>query len=85
MCNYMQQIIKITQPFPDILAHCYFGEHWACLHMPGHTQKISRDLSRASMDIYYIQKMNIIPQIVCDIKLLKILKSDWWRVFWPIT
>ena len=27
--NYMQQINKITPPFYDILALCYFGECWA--------------------------------------------------------
>ena len=25
--------------------------------------------------------MSIIPQIVCDIKLEKILKYDWWRAY----
>ena len=30
----MQQINKITQPFPEILALCYFEEGSACLGMP---------------------------------------------------
>ena len=77
----MQHIIKITQLFPEILAHCYFEERWACPSMPGHTQKILHDLTIASLSSYYIQKMSIIPQIVCDIKLEKILKYDWWRAY----
>ena len=77
----MQQIIKITQLFPDILGHCYFEERWACPSMPGHTEKILHDLTIASLSSHYIQKMSIIPQIVCDIKLEKILKYDWWRAY----
>ena len=77
----MQHIIKITQLFPEILAHCYLEERWACPSMPGHTQKILHDLTIASLLSYYIQKMSIIPQIVCDIKLEKILKYDWWRAY----
>ena len=40
----MQQINKIAQPFPEILALC-------CLGMPNHTQQILHDLTKASMDI----------------------------------
>ena len=47
----MQQINKIAQPFPEILAICYFGKHWACLDMPDKTQHILHDLTKASMDI----------------------------------
>ena len=47
----MQQINKINQPFPEILAPCYFGEHWACPGMPDQTQQILHDLTEASMDI----------------------------------
>ena len=33
-----------------------------------------------------MQKMNYIPQIVFPIlKFNKILQSDWWKAFWPIT
>ena len=34
MCDYMLQINKIAQSFPDVIAICYFGEHWACPDMP---------------------------------------------------
>ena len=51
MCNYMQQIIKITQHFPEILLLCYFGEPWTCPGMPDQTQQILQDLTKASMDI----------------------------------
>ena len=47
----MQQINKIAQPFPEIFAICYFGEHWACPGMPDQTQQAWHDLTRASMDI----------------------------------
>ena len=47
----MQQINKITQPFPDILLLCYFGELWTCPGMPAQTQQILQDLTKASMDI----------------------------------
>ena len=39
----MQQINKITQPFPEILALCYFGEGSACLGMPEKNQQILHD------------------------------------------
>ena len=48
MCNYTQQINKIAQLFPEILAICYFGERLAC---PDQTQQILDDLNKASMDI----------------------------------
>ena len=51
MSNYMQQIHKIPQPFPEIFVICYFGERWACLGMPDQTQQILNDLAKASMDI----------------------------------
>ena len=51
MCNYMQQINKIAQAFPEILAICYFGECWACPGMPDQTHQILHDLTKASMDI----------------------------------
>ena len=47
ICNYMQQMSRITQPFPKILAVWYLG-------MPGipdRTQQILHDLTKASMDI----------------------------------
>ena len=47
----MQQINKIAQPFPEIFAICYFGEHWACPGMPDQTQQIFCDLNKASTDI----------------------------------
>ena len=50
MCNYMQQINRITQAFPEILAICYFGERWACRGMPDQTQQILHDLTKDSMD-----------------------------------
>ena len=28
ICSYMQEINKITQPFPEILLLYYFGEPW---------------------------------------------------------
>ena len=49
MCNYTQQINKIAQLFPEILAICYFGERLACPGML--TQQILDDLNKASMDI----------------------------------
>ena len=51
MCNYSQQMYKITQPFPEILLLCYFGEPWTCPGMPDQTQQILQDLTKASMDI----------------------------------
>ena len=50
MCN-REQINKITQPFPEIWALCYFGERWACPGMPDQTQKMLHDLTKASMDM----------------------------------
>ena len=47
----MQQISKITQPFPKILALCYSGESSACPGMPDQTQLILHDLSKASINI----------------------------------
>ena len=52
MCNYMQQIKKITPRFPEIFAICYFEEHWACPGMRDQTQQTLHDLTKASMDIY---------------------------------
>ena len=46
----MQQIDKITQPFPEILLLCYFGEPWICPGMADQTQQILQDLTKASMD-----------------------------------
>ena len=51
VCNYIQQINKIDQPFPEILAICYFGERLACPGMPDQTQQILNDLTKASIDI----------------------------------
>ena len=51
MCNYMQQINKITQPFTEILLRCYFGEHWTCLGMSDQTLQRLQDLTKPSMDI----------------------------------
>ena len=47
----MQQINKIAQPFPEIFAICYFGDHWACQGMPERTQQALHDLTEASMDV----------------------------------
>ena len=47
----MQQIIKITQHFPEILLLCYFGEPWTCPGMPDQSQQILQDFTKASMDI----------------------------------
>ena len=51
----MQQINKITQPFPEILLLCYFGEPWTCPGMSAQTQQIlnltAKDLTKVSMDI----------------------------------
>ena len=47
----MQQIKKITQPFPEILLLCYFREPWTCSGMPDQTQQILQDLTKVSMDI----------------------------------
>ena len=46
----MQQINKITQPFPEILLLCYL-EPWTCPDKPDQTQQILQDLNTASMDI----------------------------------
>ena len=50
-CNYMQQINKITQSFPEISGLCYFGKRWAFLDMPDPNQKLLHDLTKASIDI----------------------------------
>ena len=47
----MQQINKITQPFPKILSLSHFGERWAYPGMPDQTQQILHELTKASMDI----------------------------------
>ena len=47
----MQQINKITSPFPDLLVVCYFGEHWACPGITDETQQILHGITKASMDI----------------------------------
>ena len=36
LCNYMQQINKIAQTFPELLATWYFGECWSCPCMSDH-------------------------------------------------
>ena len=51
MCNCMQEINKIAQPFPEILAICYFGEPLGRPGMADQTQQILHDLTKASMDI----------------------------------
>ena len=71
MCNYMQQITKELKPI--VLLLCYFGEPWPCPGIPDQTQQILQDLTKASMDINYIQKMNIKPPTVFEI--LKFKKS----------
>ena len=44
----MHQINKITQPFPEILLLCYFGEPWT---FPGNqTQQMLQDLTKCSTD-----------------------------------
>ena len=43
----MQQIKKITQPFPEILFICYFGESWTYPDMPDQTRQILQDLAKA--------------------------------------
>ena len=47
----MQLINKTTQPFPDILLLCYFGEACTCSGMPDQTHQILQDLTKASMDV----------------------------------
>ena len=47
----MQQIKKITQPFPEILLLCYFGEPWTYPGMPDQTQQVLQNLTKASMHI----------------------------------
>ena len=47
----MQQINKIAQFFPEILAICYFGECWTCPGMPDHNQQILHDLTKDSMNV----------------------------------
>ena len=67
----MQHINKITQPFPEILALCYFGEGSACPGMPEKNPnkyymiklKLNHGLSN------YMQRMKIIPQSLCEIKV----------------
>ena len=51
MCNCKQQIKKVAQTSPEILAICYFGERWACAGMSDQTQQTLHDLTKASMDI----------------------------------
>ena len=50
MCNYMQQINKIVQPFPEIFA-VNFGERWAYPGMSDKIQQILHDLTKGSMGI----------------------------------
>ena len=47
----MQQINKITPPFPEILGLCYFGKDWVCPSMPDQSQQKLHDLTKASIDI----------------------------------
>ena len=51
MCNCKQQIKKVAQTFPEILAIFYFGERRACAGMSDQTQQTLHDLTKASMDI----------------------------------
>ena len=44
ICNYMQQINRITQLFPEISLLCYFEESWTYMGMSDQIQKISQDL-----------------------------------------
>ena len=44
----MQQINKITQPFPEIIVAT---EPWRCPGIPDQIQQILQDLTKASMDI----------------------------------
>ena len=69
ICNYTQQISKRTQPFPEILALCYLS----IPGMPDHTQQIFMILLKLLWTSNYMQKMNIMPQIVFEI--LKFKKS----------
>ena len=69
----IQQINKITQLFPGILFLCYFGEPWTCPGMPDQTQEILQDLTKLPWISNYMQKKNIIPQIV--FKILKFKES----------
>ena len=44
----MQQINKITQPFPEIIVA---KERWTCPGIPEQIQQLLQDLTKASMDI----------------------------------
>ena len=66
----MQQIKKITQPFPEILLLCYFREPWTCSGMPDQTQQILQDLTKVSMDIYlHAKKEHYTSNSFGDIKV----------------
>ena len=51
MCNYMQQINKLTQPFLEVLALVILEKGSVYLWMPNQTQEILHDLTEAFMDI----------------------------------
>ena len=82
----MQQIHKIAQPFPEILVNCYFGGCCTCPDMPNQTQQILHDLTEVSMDIWlHAKNEHYSLNSFWDIKIQKILQSNWWRAFWPVT
>ena len=75
------QALLNQQPFPEILAICYLRALWAgqaCLTTPKKNFMIKLQFPWIS---YYMQKANFLPQIVFDIKILKIMQSDQSRVF----
>ena len=47
----MQQINKITPPFPETMALSYFRERWECPGMLDQTKQLLYTLTKASMDI----------------------------------
>ena len=66
----MQQINKITQPFPEILVLYCFGECWACLGMPDQTQQIFHYLNKGSMAFWlHAKKENYTSNSFWDINV----------------
>ena len=62
----MQQIKKITQPFPEIIVA---KERWKCPGIPDQILQILQDLTKASMDIsLQVKKEHFTSNSFWDIK-----------------
>ena len=77
-CLFILEPILNQQSFPVILAICYFGALWACqacLTSPKKKFKIELQLPWIS---YYMQKVNLLPEIVFEI--LKFKKLSYYPI-----